>query len=920
MSNDRRGRGDWDLLERKAELDAIRRHVDEAPTGPAVLVLDGEPGIGKTVLWSAGVAYARERALTVITSSPSGGETQLSFSVLVDLFGGEAEAVLPTLPAPQRNALKVALRLSARSETAPDELTIAAATLGAIVELSRGTSLILAIDDVQWLDGPSAAALSYAVRRLEGPVLLLLGHRAGEPQPLDDAGASLRTQEIRVGPLSAPALNRLIHERVGVSLPRNVLTRVKAISEGNPFYALELARTLERRSEPLDPDSPLPVPDSLQGLVQDRLGGLPDATKELLAVVAALSAPTLGDVEVAGVGESIDDAVRAGLLVADGERLRFAHPLFASGSYSLLGPRARRALHRRLAEIAPEGEERARHLALGVDGPSEEVAQVLHEAARQAAARGAIATAAELAEKAVHLTPAGLDDGLAARRLDAASYQYRHGDLAQAHANVEPLLRDRARTQTWASASLQLARLERNPERALVFCERAIPEAETDALRAEAHQLAAEMSMLTGHVPRALEHARMAADLAERAGATALLIESLGTVCHYETYTGNVTPGLIDRAVELERDALRPSNNYSPREILGLRLMYADGLDKARELLEHSLTAATDLGDEIDRWSLLVHLTQLECRAGRLSRAREHAREAEIISHHTGTLFAGATGFVRALIAAHLGQVEEARRAGTEGAASAGEEGNKLFRALNIWALGFLELSLGDSIAADAHLRPLPDELERMGYENPGVRPVYADAIEARIGSGDLDVDLLIERLESRGRMLEYPWALAVAGRCRGLLLAARGELPEAIAELERALFEHEHSPQPLERGRTLLALGATRRRAKRRGEARSVLTEALELFDVLGAPLWAERASAELARIPGRAPVARDLSETERRVAELVASGLANKEVAAKMFVTVRTIEGNLTRIYSKLGVRSRTELAAMLGRQTSS
>ena len=204
-----------------------------------------------------------------------------------------------------------------------------------------------------------------------------------------------------------------------------------------------------------------------------------------------------------------------------------------------------------------------------------------------------------------------------------------------------------------------------------------------------------------------------------------------------------------------------------------------------------------------------------------------------------------------------------------------------------------------------------------MGFRNPGVRPVYADAIEAQIGAGDLEVESLIDELERRGRALDYPWARAVAARCRGLLLAARGNLQAAIGELERALAEHQRSTQPLERGRTLLCLGSAYRRAKRRGDARRTLTEALELFDELGAPLWAERAAAELARVPGRAPAAGGLSETERRVAELVAEGLSNKEIAARLFVAVRTVEANLSKVYAKLGVRSRTELVGRLGRQ---
>ena len=922
MTTDLPGPGNGGLLERSSELEALRRLVDETGVQPRAVVLEGEPGIGKTALWRAGVDYARARGLKVLASSPSGSETQLSFSALGDVLGGETEAIA-TLPPPQRQALEVALLLDTGTGAVPDERTIAAATLGAIRAIADRDPVLLAMDDVQWLDGPSAAALAYAIRRLDDcPVSLLVGRRLGEPRTqtrsCDDALATREVQSIRLGPLSASALHHLIRARLGAVLPRDVLARVHVTSGGNPFYALELARALERRPEPLDPDSALPVPDTLQGLVHERLGNLPEQTKHLLTAVAALSEPTFAAVEAIGLAAAIDEAIGTGLLVAEGDRLRLTHPLFASGAYSLVGPRARRVLHRRLANIVGDGEERARHLALAADGPSEDVASVLHQAARQAAARGAIGTAAELAEKAVRLTPVDLVDELAIRRLDAASYQVRRGDTAQARAHLEPLLADGGPTQVRAAALLRLARLgEESPARSLELCERAIREAESDRLCAEAHQLAAEMSMLSGHIPRALEHARTAADLAERAGATPILIESLGTLCHYETCTGAITPGLIERAVELERSAPRPSNNYSPREILGLRLMYGDRLDTARELLEESLVAATELGDELDRHSLLVHLTQLECRAGRLARAAEHAREAAVVNDQTGAWASAATWFVGGLAAAHLGQVHDARDLGTRGAASAAESGAELFRVLSLWALGFLELSLGNAPEADRRLRSLPEELERMGYANPGVRPVYADAIEARIGVGDLEVDLVIERLESRGQQLDYPWAIAVAARCRGLLLAARGELAAAVSELERAVAAHERAPQPLERGRTLLALGSAFRRAKRRAEARAALTQALDVFDAIGTPLWAEKAAAELARIPGRTRASGGLTETERRVAELVAQGLSNKEVAAALFVTVRTVEANLSKVYMKLGVRSRTELASRLSRR---
>lgn len=908
------------LLEREAELDAIRRHLDEAESSPAALILEGEPGIGKTMLWRAGVAYAQEQGLTVLDSSPSGGETQLSFSVLVDLFADHVEPLLPNLPSPQRRAVQKALLLEESEGPAPNELTIAAGISNTLAALAEAGPIVLAIDDAQWLDGASATALAYTVRRLGASrVTLLIGRRTGEvpPQaaPFGEALATMEPRAIRVDPLSGNAVEQLIHERLGIAIPRAVLTQVVEISGGNPFYALELARALGRRAEPVDPDRPLPVPDSLQGLVDERLRDLGDETKELLAVVAALSEPTVSLVEAAGVARALDDAAHAGILVTESDRVRFEHPLFASGSYALLGPRARRELHRRLAAIVAGDEERARHLALGADGPSEEVAKALHDAGTAAAARGAVAMAADLIAKAAVLTPADHLDELWARRVGAVRFQVRAGDVQGARANIDALIDGGAPLEASAAGLLALADIEPKIERVAELCDRAIASATTDALRAEAHQVAGETAMHRGRLPEALEHERTAVELAERAGAMGLLVESLGSLCAFETYAGSFTPGLIERAVELERRVQRPSHNYSPREMLGVRLMYSDRLDEARVALEAGLVATAELGDEIDRIALLNHLTQLECRAGRLAFAAQRANELEILGSQVGSGPWGTTmRFARGLVAAHVGEVERARDAAAEGAAAAVEIGTKLFHVLNRWVLGFLELSLGDARSADHHLRSLPGELEDMGYRNPGVRPVYADAIEARIGAGDLEVEVELERLEIRGRDLDNPWAMAVAARCHGLLLGARGDVSAAIEQFERALEHHERSQQPLERGRTLLALGTALRRTKRRADARAVLTQALELFDLIGTPLWAERASAELARLPGRRPTSEGLTETERRVAELVADGLSNKEVAAQLFVTVRAVEATLSKVYAKLGVHSRTQLPRRL------
>jgi DNA-binding CsgD family transcriptional regulator len=614
------------------------------------------------------------------------------------------------------------------------------------------------------------------------------------------------------------------------------------------------------------------------------------------------------------VGEAVDAAILAGVLELEGDRLRFTHPLLGSGVDAGLGPQERGSLHRRLAEIVTDPEERAGHLALGAEGPSEDVAAALHAAASRAAARGAVAPAARFANEAVRLTPAGRDEELAVRRLDAAGYEIRNGNTAAGLAHVEPLVDSLPKGSLHAAALLRLLRLkEMGAGMELELCRQAVAEAEDDTLRAEGHRISAELLMHSGDVPGALEHARAAVAIVENTDDPALLVESLGTLCHYETYTASITPGLLEHAVELECGVVRPSNNYSPREILGLRLMYSDRLDEARELLEASLATAIEIGDEGDRGSLLVHLTQLECRAGQLDRALAHSRECAVCFEQADVEI-GVTRFPLALASAHAGRVSEARAAAESVVTSADETRSRLFVLLNWWALGFLELSLGDAKAADRCLRGLPDAFRAMGYRNPGVRPVYADAIEARIQVGDLDCEAEIAELEGSGRRLDYPWALATGARCRGLLLAVRGDLEEATTELERALGEHERSPQPFELGRTVLTLGIVQRRAKRRAAARTSLTQALELFDGIGAALWAEKAAAELARIPGRGRASGELTETERRVAELVAEGLSNKEVAARLFVSVRAVEANLSKIYAKLGIRSRTELGGRL------
>jgi DNA-binding CsgD family transcriptional regulator len=268
----------------------------------------------------------------------------------------------------------------------------------------------------------------------------------------------------------------------------------------------------------------------------------------------------------------------------------------------------------------------------------------------------------------------------------------------------------------------------------------------------------------------------------------------------------------------------------------------------------------------------------------------------------------------KAEAAALLGQIDVARRAAEAGLAIAGRRGLGLAALRNRAVLGFLELSLGNPQGAHRWLGPAVAAMHDMGLGEPAYVPLLADEIEALVALGQLQqAASLLDGLEERGRALDRAWALAAAARGRGLLQAARGEQAAALGVLERALLEHDRMAQPFELGRTLLVKGRVERRARKWGAARTSLGGALARFEELGAPVWADKARAELRRVGGRIP-ARLLTPTEEEVAELVSTGLTNQQVADTLFLSVRTVEANLSRIYHKLGVRSRTQVSAKL------
>ena len=371
-----------------------------------------------------------------------------------------------------------------------------------------------------------------------------------------------------------------------------------------------------------------------------------------------------------------------------------------------------------------------------------------------------------------------------------------------------------------------------------------------------------------------------------------------------------MAPDLIERAFESESRAAQSIHRSRVGAQVGQWLKYVDDFTGSRVRLEEALSQAVQEGDESSIPNQLMHLAQLECWSGNWSLSLRYAEESLELAEQVGQSFAGPPA-MRALIDAHLGNIERARA--TVESRLEVVEGRPLAVPLYLRVLGFLQLSLGDAAGAEQHLSRTVEMAESFGIHEPGVYRVHADLIEALIGTGKLDqAETVLGELETHARASRVPWSLATGARCRGLLLAAHGELAAAERSLETALREHEDLPMPFERARTLLVLGLLQRRRNERRRAHESLAGALAIFEELGAPLWAVRATRELRPLGGRPTSREALTPAEQRVAELAASGLTNRQVAAALFISPKTVESNLARAYRKLEIRSRAELGA--------
>ncbi|WP_263992728.1 ATP-binding protein [Mycolicibacterium madagascariense] len=910
-------------MSRAVESRAVTTFFESSRRHPSALVIEGEAGIGKTTVWLTALDEARGHGFHVLSARAGQAEAGLTYAVLADLLEGVGADVRATLPPLQRIAIDRVLLQGDGTGPATDERVVASAFLGVIDRLADTAPVIVAIDDVQWLDSSSQAVVAFAARRLKGCVGVLVTERSeATTTPTGADWLKLNrldgVDHVTVGALSLGGLRRVISSRLGRSFSRPTIVRISELSGGNPFYALELARAIDGQSSLADAS----LPGSLADLVRSRLDQFGEDAQTVLLAAASLGATTVEllarviEQPPARVVELLEAPETDAIVQISGNRVRFTHPLLARGVYSLVGPARRRQMHRTLADVVEQPELRARHLALASSSADPATLLALDTGADSARARGAPAAAAELLDLAINLggdTPE--------RRIRCAEHHFRAGASGRAEELLKPTI-DQLPPGPLRAAALNLLAAVRIYDDSLAdaidLLDHAVSDGEGDHLLMVRSLLLSSFAYLySGKLDDSVRQAESALERALDLAQPEQTSQALAMVVLAKCMRGDgVDEQALQRALELEdRDADIPLQ-FRASAVRAITLAWTGDLEAARlEALDvHQL--CLDRGAESDVMVMSSHMAMAEVWRGDFRAAMSVADEAVERAEHIDTQhMRGVSMAIRAMVSAHLGNAEDARAEATAALAIARDCDTPQLAVSALTILGFLEISLGNYADALATLQPLIDAFGETPGSEIRILEHVPDAVEAMINLGQVDEAVpLIERLEADGHRLDRPWLLATGCRGRAMWCAAGGDLDGATRVVTAALAEHDRLPMPFERARTLVLLGQLQRRQRVKQAAADTFGEALREFERMGASLWAERTRVELERTNVGSPRSAVLTPTEQRIAELATSGMTNREVAATLFVSLKTVEANLTQIYRKLGIRSRAQLAMKL------
>jgi ATP/maltotriose-dependent transcriptional regulator MalT len=911
------------VVSREAESEAVAEFLASVPSGPSALVVEGEAGIGKTTVWLGALERAQDAGIQVLSTRAVQTESVLAYTSLAALLNGLDDAAIAELPPPQRLAIdRVLLRASADGPVT-DQRAVGAGFVALVQRLAEDAPVLVAIDDLQWIDPPSRTIISSATRRLAGPIGVLATVR--DAPEYADAGSWLELRQpdtlrrTRVRPLSLGATHTVLSERLGRSFSRPKLKRIHEFSGGNPFYALELGRAIEDHTW----RDETALPSSLAELVRARLGGLTVDARSALLAAACLATPTIELIaratgtDTEQIVVALEEAETKGIVQIDGHRISFSHPLLTRGVYTEAAPARRRSIHRRLADIVDEPELKARHLALAAASGDELTLSSLDTAAERAHLRGAPTAAAELIELAI-----GLGGDTSERSIRAAGHHFEAGDPARAKALLEKTI-DRLPAGTLRGEAMLLLGVVRLYDDSFLeaadLLERALKEASDSASRVRMLVMLAYALFNGGRPEPAMQRADEAVASALRLDRPELVSEALGMRATLRFVLGEgLDQADMRRALEGNDYPLSLPLAARPGVQNALLLAWTGELDAAAEAMAAIRKRCTDRGEESELIFLGFHSALLQVWRGNLAEAElvaEDTMERALQLNGDLPLFIALT--IRAMVGAYAGRVDDVRRDTAEALAAGQRCDSHRLAEWPVTNLGFLEVSLGNYEAALRTLSPLIAMHERMPRSTEIIAASFIpDAAEALIALDRVDeAERIIDALQRNGRRLDRPWMLAVGARCRAMLLAARGDIEAAGAAARRGMVEHDRLPMPFERARTQLLQGQLQRRLRQRDAASATSRQALAAFDDLGTPLWAERARAEVNRTSPIRRGAVGLTAAERRVAELAATGVTNREMAAALFISAKTVEANLSRIYRKLNIHSRAELGRIIG-----
>lgn len=872
----------------------------------SVVTIDGVAGAGKSAVLALAAQMAEQSGMRVLRCQPSAAEAQYAYAALGDLLRDVADFE-GVEPIPRRALERALLRAEPDGAQPVDGRAVGMACAALWRVLSAESPLLLLIDDVHWLDTASAEAIGFSARRLPDAGVVVLGaRRTGE------AGPHLPGESRPLEPLEPAAMMTLLADQAFSTdryLTRRELRSIVDAADGNPLFAIELARHAAR-SAPSATSRPA-VPPSIEALIAARFDHLSLDVVDALAVVAMLTRPTVDAVRRLSLTTQIEAAEREGLVSTHSGRAVFAHPLFAAAVLQRVPATTRRRLHRLIAERATDPEERWWHAAQAAEAPDAELAARVSAHAAALAARGAGDQAAEWASLAANLSPAD-DPALHERHVDAARLAFQRGEADHASEllrrldGVDATPAGKVRelivrsTVQFSLGGADLAR--RYALEALAHCT-------TDLERVEVHSILARVSY--DNFDESTRQATLALELAQRCEVPPHVLASVLVARATEAFMAGhgLDRAMFEQAIELERDTVQFSAN-SAFSSLAVLLKIADEFDQSRTMLLKVLRRNDDDGALP---FVLSHLPQLELWTGNWDAAEEYAQQ-----HLDAALRTGQHEQVLqarnnlAQIDIHRGDVVEATVI-AEGIRSAGrEEGDAWTERNGLGLLGLVAMAEGDAERAVQHLQRWHDLAEQMALRDPGYRRMEGDLVEAQVATGRLDAAAEgAAAMQEVADRLGRPTLRAGAARARALVAAASGLHRDAVALARAAVDGYAATPMVVEHARSLLTLGQIHRRFKEKAPARAALEQALEVFDRLGAERLAERTRQDLARLGLRTTSTTALTATELRVARLAATGRTVRQVGDELFISPKTVEANLTRVYRKLGLSGRAELA---------